>query len=186
MHLSCFTQNWRNKQISCQVLVQIFGLHTWSLNPFFDINCLCVNFFRSHKIFWMVYDKNVCSVNLMNWCFCTPAKHHYIIEPSFMYFSIKERSVALFLLSPVGPFKATTNLRLFNLSIPLINHSCFSTRALLNLRRTITVSLISTCYIAGFRFLPICDFIKKKNTHTRSWIGVAFDRMLAWRLPPKK
>ena len=61
-----------------------------------------------------------------------------------MYFSIKGRSVVLFLLSPVGPFKVTTNLFLFNLSILPNDHNCFSTQPLLNLRPTITVSSTST------------------------------------------
>ena len=67
----------------------------------------------------------------------------HIIEPGFMYFSMRGRSVALFLLLPVRPFK-TTNLRLLNLSIPPNNHNCFSTGPLLNLHRTITVSSIFT------------------------------------------
>ena len=62
MHSSCFIWNWGNKQISCQVLGHIVGLHTWSLNPFFEIvpkslYCLCVDFFRNHKIFWVVDEK---------------------------------------------------------------------------------------------------------------------------------
>ena len=40
------------------------------------------------------------------------------------------------------------------------------------------------CYIAGFKSLSNGDFIKK--THTRGWRRVAFDWMLAWRLPPKQ
>ena len=68
----------------------------------------------------------------------------YIIEPGFIYFSIKGRSVALFLLSPVELFKVTTNLRLFNLSLPPNNHNYFSIQLLLNLQCTFILSLIST------------------------------------------
>ena len=46
----------------------------------------------------------------------------YIIEPDFMYFSISRKSVALFLLTSVRPFKATANLHLFHLSIPPNKH----------------------------------------------------------------
>ena len=92
MYQSCFIRNRGNKQISCQVLVRIIGLHTWSLNPFFEITpkslySLCVDFFRSHNIFWLVDDK----MFVANWCFCTLAKHNCILlNPVLCTFLSKE------------------------------------------------------------------------------------------------
>ena len=102
-----------------------------------------MDFFRSHKLFWVVDDKMFNSVNLTTWCFCMPAKHHCILLNTVLVTFLWEEDV-LFLLSPTGPFKATTNLRLFNLSILLNNHNCFCIWPLLNSQRTISVSSSST------------------------------------------
>ena len=124
-NLAAWIRNWWISYVLSETEeTNKYHVRYWSLNPFFEVAlkslyCLC-GFLQKSQNSLSGRWQNVCSVNLTNWCFCTPAKHH-----CFMYFSIKGRSAALLLLSPAGPFNVSKNLHLFNLSIPLNNHNYF-------------------------------------------------------------